>query len=182
MVGAATAPKGKVYGQGKGYFEYRISTASTVVRAHPESIYYLFEVGSKAKRERVDWPQRVNRQDYPQTDRPELAVEPRHFDGMVAWSSGSSYPTMPPMLVVFSSIWPKSEPGVRGAQLMARSTSPISDRARLAAGEPMVFEIEHPRRARIPADFASSGHRPASCRWTRHCRSIHATRYPLTLA
>ena len=37
-------------------------------KAHPESIYYLFQAGSKAGRERVDWPQRVNRQDYPQTD------------------------------------------------------------------------------------------------------------------
>ena len=38
------------------------------MKAHPESIYYLFQAGSKAKRERVDWPRRVNRQDYPQTD------------------------------------------------------------------------------------------------------------------
>ena len=64
----AKAPAGKVYGHGKGYFEYRIKLPATVVKAHPESIYYLFQAGSKAKRERVDWPQRVNRQDYPQTD------------------------------------------------------------------------------------------------------------------
>jgi len=64
----AAAPAGKVYGRGKGYFEYRIQLPASVAKAHPESFYYLFQAGSKAKRERVDWPQRVNRQDYPQTD------------------------------------------------------------------------------------------------------------------
>ena len=62
------APSGKVYGRGKGFFEYRIEIPPSVVKAHPESFYYLFQAGSKAKRERVDWPERVNRQDYPQTD------------------------------------------------------------------------------------------------------------------
>ena len=39
---------GKVYGHGKGYFEYRIKVPSTVIKAHPESIYYLFQAASKA--------------------------------------------------------------------------------------------------------------------------------------
>ncbi len=64
----AKAPAGKVYGRGKGYFEYRIKLPATVAKAHPESIMYLFQAGSKAQRERVDWRQRINRQDYPQTD------------------------------------------------------------------------------------------------------------------
>jgi hypothetical protein len=64
----AAAPTGKVYGRGKGFFEYRLALPASVAKAHPESIYYLFQAGSKAKRERVDWPERVNRQDYPQTD------------------------------------------------------------------------------------------------------------------
>jgi hypothetical protein len=64
----ATAPPGKVYGHGKGYFEYRIDLPASVAKAHPESFYYLLHASSKAIRERVDWPERVNRQDYPQTD------------------------------------------------------------------------------------------------------------------
>ena len=64
----AQAPPGKVYGRGKGYFEYRIELPPAVVKAHPESFYYLFQAGSKSKRERVDWPERESRQDYPQTD------------------------------------------------------------------------------------------------------------------
>jgi Glycosyl hydrolases family 2, sugar binding domain/Glycosyl hydrolases family 2/Glycosyl hydrolases family 2, TIM barrel domain len=64
----AQPPPGKVYGRGKGYFEYRIELPPAVVKAHPESFYYLFQAGSKAKRQRVDWPERESRQDYPQTD------------------------------------------------------------------------------------------------------------------
>ena len=64
----AKAPPGKVYGHGKGYFEYRLELSPSIVKAHPESFYYLFQAGSRANRERVDWPARVNRQDYPQTD------------------------------------------------------------------------------------------------------------------
>jgi hypothetical protein len=64
----AQAPPGKVYGRGRGYFEYWIAIPPSVVKAHPESFYYLLQAGSKAKRERVDWPERENRQDYPQTD------------------------------------------------------------------------------------------------------------------
>jgi hypothetical protein len=64
----AHAPAGKVYGHGTGYFEYRIQLPESVVKAHPESFYYLFQASSKAQRERVDWPQRTNRLDCPQTD------------------------------------------------------------------------------------------------------------------
>src|SRR4029077_18916698 len=64
----AKAPPGKVYGHGKGFFEYRLQLPPAIAKAHPESIYYLFEAASKAGRDRVDWPERVNRQDYPQTD------------------------------------------------------------------------------------------------------------------
>ena len=44
----AKAPAGKVYGHGKGYFEYRLELPPSVVKAHPESIYYLFQAASKA--------------------------------------------------------------------------------------------------------------------------------------
>jgi hypothetical protein len=63
-----SAPRGKVYGRGKGFFEYKIELPPSVVKAHPESVYFLFEAGAKANRERVDWPERQNRRDYPQTD------------------------------------------------------------------------------------------------------------------
>ncbi len=53
---APKAPAGKVYGHGKGFFEYRIKVPIAVAKAHPESIYYLFQASSKARTERADWP------------------------------------------------------------------------------------------------------------------------------
>lgn len=58
----------KVSGYGKGYFEYTIRVPEAIVRARPTFGMLRFEASAKAKRERVDWPERVNRQDYPQTD------------------------------------------------------------------------------------------------------------------
>ncbi len=45
----ARPPAGKVYGYGKGYFEYHLRIPAAVARAHPESIYYLFEASAKAR-------------------------------------------------------------------------------------------------------------------------------------
>ena len=42
-------PEGKAYGYGKGYFEYRVKLPTSVTKAHPESILYLFQSSSKAK-------------------------------------------------------------------------------------------------------------------------------------
>jgi hypothetical protein len=64
----ARMPRGKVYGRGKGFFEYHLHLPAAIVRARPESYEFRFEIASKAGREKVDWPSRVNRQDYPQTD------------------------------------------------------------------------------------------------------------------
>lgn len=64
----ADAPPGKVYGRGKGYFEYRLKVPEAVLKARPTSFYLTLEAGSKADRQRVAWPERVNRQDYPQSD------------------------------------------------------------------------------------------------------------------
>ncbi|CAN5889750.1 hypothetical protein BH23PLA1_BH23PLA1_17830 [soil metagenome] len=61
-------PPSKVYGHGQGHFEYRLQVPEAIVQARPKSFLLRFEAASKADRERVDWPERVNRQDYPQTD------------------------------------------------------------------------------------------------------------------
>jgi hypothetical protein len=62
------APEGKVYGRGAGLFEYRIQVPEAVVKSKPNAFYLRVEAGSKAGRDKVDWPERVNGQDYPQTD------------------------------------------------------------------------------------------------------------------
>jgi hypothetical protein len=65
---SARPPAGKVYGRGKGFFEYQIELPQDVIKARPESIRLWLEAAAKAGREKVDWPQRVNPRDYPQTD------------------------------------------------------------------------------------------------------------------
>ena len=52
----------------QGVLRIPVRIPASVTKAHPESIYYLFVASAKAKRQRVDWPERTNRQDYPQTD------------------------------------------------------------------------------------------------------------------
>ena len=65
---AGTPPAGKVYGHGKGFFEYHLKVPPAVVKAGIESIRLQLELASKAERQKVDWPERRNRHDYPQTD------------------------------------------------------------------------------------------------------------------
>ncbi len=64
----AESPKGKVHGFGKGHFEYRLRVPESILQARPDSFMLRVESASKADRERVDWPERRNPQDYPQTD------------------------------------------------------------------------------------------------------------------
>ncbi|HEV3166610.1 MAG TPA: glycoside hydrolase family 2 TIM barrel-domain containing protein [Isosphaeraceae bacterium] len=66
--GPVGTPRGKVYGQGEGSFTYRLKLPEAVLNAKPQSFELMFEASAKAGRERLDWPERTNRQDYPQTD------------------------------------------------------------------------------------------------------------------
>ena len=167
----------------RAIFEYRIELPATVVKAHPESIYYLFEAGSKAKRERVDWPERVNRQDYPQTDMartwpstlavsfngrlierinlPDDAADARgvlsHLAGVEHGSHGE---------LVDGKIDLTDRDRARPGRRRAAGPSPGRPRRRTARRRPL-----HLRR-----------HRPASYPWIRPWRSILATPCPPTWA
>ena len=59
---------GKVYGFKNGYVEYQIQLPDDFDANGIEACRLIAEIGAKADRELVDWPERVNRQDYPQTD------------------------------------------------------------------------------------------------------------------
>ncbi len=59
---------GKHYGRGHGFMEYRLKLPDSVSLDKVQSLTFLCEIASKAGREKVDWSQRVNPQDYPQTD------------------------------------------------------------------------------------------------------------------
>jgi len=58
----------KHYGLGAGTLRYEIAVPKGLPIEKLESLRFVCEVASKAGREKVDWPERVNPQDYPQTD------------------------------------------------------------------------------------------------------------------
>lgn len=141
----------KVSGHGGGFFEYRIQVPAAIARAHPESFYYLFEASSKANRERVDWPERVNRQDNPQTDlarswpstlsvmvngreieRITLPDDPADARGVLSHLKGLDH-------------------GSHGELVDGMVKLTEQDRAALEAGEPLVLRL------RIPPDAEHKG-------------------------
>ncbi len=144
---AVKAPAGKVYGYGKGYYEYELQIPAVVAKAHPESIYYLFEASSKARRERVDWPQRVNRQDYPQTDaaRPWSSTLAVSFNGQLI--ERLSLPDDPADARGVLSHLGGVEPGSHGELVNGLVTLNDSDRAHLAAGQPLIVRLAVPNDA-----------------------------------
>lgn len=66
--GKAGTNAGAAWGQGKGSLVYKIKLPASVIKARPTDYELMFEASAKAARERVDWPDRVNVQDNPQTD------------------------------------------------------------------------------------------------------------------
>jgi len=58
----------KHYGQGHGFVEYRLKLPKGVSLDKVQALALICEVAAKAGREKVDWSERVNPQDYPQTD------------------------------------------------------------------------------------------------------------------
>jgi hypothetical protein len=62
---------GKAHGQGSGSFGYRLKLPEAVAKAKPKAVALRAELSAKAGREKVDWAERSNPQDYPQTDQTE---------------------------------------------------------------------------------------------------------------
>ena len=144
---SAKSPPGKVYGHGKGYFEYQLHIPAAVAKAHPESIYYLFVASAKAKRQRVDWPERVNRQDYPQTDatRPWSSTLSVSFNGRPI--ERLSLPDDPADARGVLSHLARVEPGSHGELVDGLVTLNDRDRAQIAAGKPMIIRLAVPNDA-----------------------------------
>ena len=129
----------------RAIFEYRIQVPAAVVKAHPESIYYLFEAASKAKRERVDWPERVNRQDYPQTDAgAHLAARRWPCPSTAGSIERIKLPDDPADARGVLSHLAGVEHGSHGELVDGMITLTDGDRARLAAGEPLVLRLAVP--------------------------------------
>lgn len=59
---------GKYYAHGHGFVEYHLKLPDGLPLDQLKSISFICEIAAKAGREKVDWPQRVHPEDYPQTD------------------------------------------------------------------------------------------------------------------
>ena len=140
-----------MYGRGRGYFEYRLDLPPSIAKAQPESFYYLFQAGSRANRERVDWPERVNRQDYPQTDMArtwtstlELLVNGRPIDRIALPDDSADARGVLSHLAGV-------EHGSHGELVDGMVTLNGDERAGIAAGEPLILRLA------VPADAPHAG-------------------------
>jgi hypothetical protein len=178
----ALSPPGKVYGRGKGFFEYQIEIPASIAKAHPESFYYLFQAGSKSKRERVDWPERVNRQDYPQTDRDRkwsstlaISLNGRPVDRITLPDDSADARGVLSHLA-------GAEPGSHGELVDGMVVLTDRDRAGLAAGEPMILRLsvpdDAPQKGGLCLFSASTGEMPLDPTIEIHTRD----RLPATLS
>jgi hypothetical protein len=66
--GSSTTSEGKAAGVGEGAFTYSLKVPEAVAKARPSAVNLRLELGARGDRSQVDWPERVNPQDYPQTD------------------------------------------------------------------------------------------------------------------
>ena len=65
--GSETLP-GKVWGRGPGSFTYKLKLPETILKARPKGMKLSVEAAAKGGRDQVDWNERTNAQDNPQTD------------------------------------------------------------------------------------------------------------------
>jgi hypothetical protein len=139
----ASAPSGKAYGFGKGFFEYRIRVPEAVVKARIESLHFQFEASSKAERQKVDWPERKNKQDYPQTDERKWPSEVEvSINGKVVHREGLDDDTADAMGVLahVASV----EHGSHGDIVAVSLIADDAFRSSLEAGKPLVIRIGVP--------------------------------------
>ena len=147
---------GKVSGQGRGSFEYRLKLPELVVKARPESIALWVEAGSRAGKAKVDWPERLKGQDYPQTEARkwpstlELTVN-GHALGR------ASLPDDPADARGVLSHLRAHEHGSHGEMVALGGTLPESVRADLAAGKPLTLRLSVPEDAPRPGGLSLYG-------------------------
>jgi hypothetical protein len=141
--GGLAASEGKAAGRGEGRFLYKLRIPESVVRARPTSLRLRLELAARAGREKVDWPERVNAQDYPQTDTRQhpssvaiwvgehrltgiaLADDPADARGVLSHLNGRDH-------------------GSHGYRVDSEFALPEAVRAELEAGQPLLLRFEVP--------------------------------------
>jgi hypothetical protein len=154
--GPAAERPGKVSGQGKGFYEYRIRLPETVAKARPNRLLLWAELASRAGREKVDWPERKNRQDYPQTDvrtwptTVSLTVNGREI-------TRQDLPDDPADARGVLSHLARVDHGSHGEVVSLGGALPDDVRADLAAGKPLVLRLAVPDDAGHPGGLSVYG-------------------------
>lgn len=141
---------GKSWGQGRGLFEYRLKVPASVAKASPEKIKLVFEVSSKAGRDQVDWPSRVNSQDYPQTD---ARKWPSTLDVMLNGTKAARIDLEddPADARGVLSHLARVEHGSYGTLVKLEADLTENARRELSAGKPLVIDLS------VPDDAAHAG-------------------------
>lgn len=154
--GSVGNPTGKVYGHGKGFFEYRLKLPGSVAKAEPAKVELQLEVASKAARERVDWPQRVNSLDNPQTDqrRWPSTLEVTINGAKLAREALNDDPA--DSRGVLSHL-ARVDHGSYGQLMTIEADLSESVRSELAAGKPLVLRLAVPDNAKVAGGLCIFG-------------------------
>jgi len=156
----AQPPPGKHYGRGPGLVEYRLRLPADLPLADLQGVELVCELAAKAGREKVDWPQRVHPDDYPQTDGKKFPSQVQVLLGgepVAAWH----LPDDPADARGVLSHWAGREYGSYGYRMQAgvgagspqgaRLLQALREQGRLS----IVFQV--PREASHPGGFALYG-------------------------
>ncbi len=143
----STPPPGKVYGRGTGFIEYKLKLPKAILDAEPARFELMFEAGARADREKVDWPERRNPQDYPQTDGKKFPTQVEiALNGVVVQKEELEDDAADARGVL--SHLNGVEHGSHGEIVSVIAVLPESVRKELAAGTPLTIRFEVPASAR----------------------------------
>lgn len=137
---------GKAYGRGHGTMTYKLQLPKAIAEAGPNRITLRAEMAAKAGRDQVDWAERVNRQDYPQTDSRRAPTRVRvSINGQPAEADVELMDDPADARGVLSHL-NRAEHGSCGYPTDVTITLSDAARAELADGKPLVLELTVPER------------------------------------
>ncbi len=147
---------GKAAGRGEGSFLYRLKVPEIIAQAKPTDIRFRFEAAAKANREKVDWAERSNSQDYPQTD------GRTHSSSLLLSLSGRKLASIalnddPADARGVLSHLNGTDHGSHGFLIDAEHPLPDTAKADIAAGNPLLLQFESPDPGSAPGGLVLYG-------------------------
>lgn len=155
--GPSDSKGGKVAGRGTGYFEYRIRVPEAIARAHPTELHLWFEASARAGRERVDWPERTNAQDNPQTDATKWPSSLKVSIAGGRWEQDVTLEDDPADARGVLSHLARVDHGSHGQVVEVHAPIFARTRTELLEGQPLVIRLEVPDDAESPGGLCLFG-------------------------